>query len=82
MAIEKVVRCDSCKKVVEPNTGFVVLGNIHKVGVATVDRHFEYVGNGLIGNNLNEDDQVLKAVYYCDVCFADAIGIKHREVPV
>lgn len=55
MAIEKVVRCDnkSCNKVVEPNKGFVVLGNIHKVG-KTDDRvaPFDCVGGGLVGNNL------------------------------
>ena len=34
MAIERVVRCDGCANVIEPDTGFAVIGNIHRVGVA------------------------------------------------
>lgn len=84
MAIEKVVRCDnkSCNKVVEPNKGFVVLGNIHKVG-KTDDRvaPFDCVGGGLVGNNL-EEREVQKASYYCEFCFADLLGLNVRPAPV
>lgn len=78
MGIERVVRCDGadCKVVIEPNAGFVVLGNIHKVGKATADRHFECVGGGLVGNNLNDDDEVAKAVYYCENCMAKILGFQ------
>lgn len=77
MAIERVVKCDGvgCGCVIKPDTGFVVLGNIHKVG--TQKQHvsgFECVGGGLIGNSL-EETEVVKAMYYCDECMPKALGI-------
>ena len=76
MAIERVVRCDGlgCGCVISPDTGFAILGNIHKVGKPTNDRHFECVGGGLVGNNLNGDDMVTKVVYYCESCMIKILG--------
>lgn len=77
MAIEKVVRCDnvSCNAVINPNTGFVVLGNVHKVG-STKESYgiFDCVGGGLIGNNI-EEGEVVRAQYYCESCMLKAMGI-------
>lgn len=77
MAIEKVVRCDSadCGAVVEPNTGFAVLGNIHKVGSTkeSIGR-FDCVGGGLVGNNIEDGEVVVRALYYCDNCMAKILG--------
>lgn len=75
MSIEKVVRCDSadCGAVVEPNTGFAVLGNIHKVGSTKESIGvFDCVGGGLVGNNI-EDGEVVRALYYCDNCTATIV---------
>lgn len=76
MGIQKVVRCDGsgCNAVIEPNTGFVVLGNIHKVGSAEQKiQSFDCVGGGLVGNNL-EDREVQRACYYCDTCMLRILG--------
>lgn len=78
MAIEKVARCDgpSCNVVIEPNKGFVVLGNIHRNGKTVVGSIFECVGGGLVGNNLEDGGRVNKAVYYCENCMARLLGLK------
>lgn len=81
MAIEKVVRCDSadCWAVIEPNTGFVVLGNIHKVGSTKESAGvFDCVGGGLIGNSI-EDGEVVRALYYCDNCMARILGFSRVQ---
>lgn len=75
MGIEKVVRCDSCKCVVEENQGFVVLGNIHvvqpKANISNDD--FDCVGGGLVGNSI-EDGLVVRAFYYCKPCMGEILG--------
>lgn len=77
MAIERVVRCDGaqCKVVIEPNKGFVVLGNIHRVGTYSIGDRFDCVGGGLVGNNL-DDECVTRAVHYCENCMARILGFK------
>ena len=78
MAIEKVVKCDgaTCNQVIKPDTGFAVIGNIHKVG-ATKESigAFDCIGGGLVGNNL-EDNEVVRALYYCESCMARVLGLK------
>ena len=76
MTIEKVVRCDSadCWAVIEPNTGFAVLGNIHRVGSSKESIGvFDCVGGGLVGNNI-EDGEVVRVSHYCDNCMARILG--------
>lgn len=84
MSIEKVVRCDSadCGAVVEPNTGFAVLGNIHKVGSTkeSIGR-FDCVGGGLVGNNIEDGEVVVRALYYCDNCMARILGLSRVTIP-
>lgn len=76
MAIERVVRCDGCANVIEPDTGFAVIGNIHRVGVAKQSIGiFDCVGGGLVGNNL-EDSEVVRTEYYCELCMARLLGFK------
>lgn len=81
MAIEKVVRCDcsDCWAVIEPNTGFAVLGNIHKVGSSKENAGvFDCVGGGIVGNNI-EDGEVVRALYYCDNCMARILGFSRVQ---
>lgn len=78
MAIEKVVKCDgaTCSQVIKPDTGFAVIGNIHKVGAAKESIGvFDCIGGGLVGNNL-EDNEVVRAQYYCEACMARVLGLK------
>lgn len=78
MAIEKVVKCDgaTCSQVIKPNTGFVVIGNIHKVGATKESIGvFDCIGGGLVGNNL-EDNEVVRAQYYCESCMVRVLGLK------
>jgi hypothetical protein len=77
MAIERVVRCDgaSCNVVIEPNKGFAVLGNIHRVDKYSAGDRFDCVGGGLVGNNL-EDGEVVRTQHYCETCMARILGFK------
>lgn len=78
MAIEKVVRCDGadCGAVIAPNTGFAILGNIHKVGSTKESAGvFDCVGGGLVGNNI-EDGEIIRVMYYCETCMANILGFQ------
>ena len=80
MAIEKVVKCDgaTCNQIIKPDTGFAVIGNIHKVGSTKESiGGFDCVGGGLVGNNI-EDGKVVRALYYCDNCMTRLLGLNVR----
>ncbi|WBF79359.1 hypothetical protein IACHDJAJ_00153 [Aeromonas phage vB_AdhS_TS3] len=79
MAIERVVRCDSaeCRAVMPQGTGFVILGNIHKVGADKENvGGFDCVGGGLVGNSLEDGVVVFRALYYCEHCMAKILGFQ------
>jgi hypothetical protein len=75
MGIQNTCVCDNinCNNyLTKNNTGFAIVGNIH---VTNPDEN-EFIGGGLVGNNLNrveERDFVEHVSYYCKQCMIDII---------
>ena len=47
----EVHECDKCKTLMKPDQGFVFIGNVHVIE-----------GGGIIGNNFNQRNEVIKHV--------------------
>jgi hypothetical protein len=82
MAIKQRCFCDRCNKLLScGEDGFAFLGNVHAIGDHTKD----FIGGGLIGNNLEgstlgDDAVVFNVTHYCTKCTIDVLGIKLDSV--
>ena len=78
MAIEKVVRCDSCRVVVEHNLGYAIVGGIHAVDPTDSYLGFDGTGGGILGTAL-DNRKVVSVTHYCHSCMIKLLGDFNRE---
>ena len=64
MSYVQGIKCDKCEKIHDRNSKefFTVMGNI-LVGIK----------GGVIGNNLNDDGQVVKDAHFCKECMKEIL---------